>query len=269
MTSQTAKTTIYMSPYNHSDVGLYDGAANWTVYTPGELSQSLAGLAANSNFDLFAWYDGTNVVLKLSSAWASNTARTDALTQQNGAWVNNAAIGSMGAKKGLYLGTFRTTGTTGQCEDSDNKRFVWSYYNQVLTACLTWDTTDSWTTTSSTWAAMNGGNSAWKHEFVCGMNEMPVRTELLATVADRAAMAFAVDGTDLDRVKTGIMWTNSLALAQVMSILAYLGLGYHYVQALQATFQGGYVATWFGDNTAVFGSGTTPANSGMNSLWMR
>lgn len=49
-----------------------------------------------------------------------------------------------------YLGTGMTTGTSGQCEDSVTKRFLWNFWNQVPRKLTVTDATANWTYTLAT-----------------------------------------------------------------------------------------------------------------------
>jgi hypothetical protein len=58
--------------------------------------------------------------------WTNDTTRATALATQDGVLIKS------GDTSRRYLGTFRTTVTTGQCEDSTTRRYVWNYYNRVV-----------------------------------------------------------------------------------------------------------------------------------------
>jgi hypothetical protein len=120
---RTGQSTLYLTPYKGTHVSLYDGSA-WQDRTTAEISLALSGLTSGKNYDVFAYYTGSAVALELSAAWASDTARTDALTTQDGVAVKSGALTRR------WVGTIRTTGTT-TTEDSQAKRFVWNAANQA------------------------------------------------------------------------------------------------------------------------------------------
>lgn len=69
----TAATTIYYTPYVGNGIALFDGSSTWTVRTFSELSLSLSGFTANTNYDIFAYWTGSAVALEAES-WGTNTA---------------------------------------------------------------------------------------------------------------------------------------------------------------------------------------------------
>jgi hypothetical protein len=135
----TGATTVYFTPYNGNLFGYFDGT-NWTVKTFTQASVSLSGLTANSNYDVFGYLNGSALNIE-TLVWASATARATALVLQDGVWVKD------GATDRRYLGTIRITGTTGQCEDSVTRRYVWNQYNRVDRTVVADSTLTSWTTT--------------------------------------------------------------------------------------------------------------------------
>jgi len=162
---ETAKTTIYFSPYKGDLIGLYDGA-DWTVQTFTERSLSLSGFTANTNYDIFI-YDNSGTLTLEETAWSSDTSRATALTTQNGILVKS------GATTKRYLGTIRITSTTGQCENSDTRAFVWNYYNRIDISLQRFDTT-AHTYNTATDRAWNN-DSTQIVEFVLGVfEEMPI-----------------------------------------------------------------------------------------------
>ncbi|MGA1531673.1 MAG: hypothetical protein ACO33E_01300, partial [Aquiluna sp.] len=139
-TDQTAKTVLYYTPYSGDYVALYDTVnTRWDLFQFTERSLSLSGLAANTNYDIFIYNNSGTLTLQ-AVAWATSGAgtstRASAITQLDGVWVKDS-------DKRRYLGTIRTTATTGQCEDSKQSRFVWNIVNQVNRIILLEDTTSN------------------------------------------------------------------------------------------------------------------------------
>jgi hypothetical protein len=123
LSDQTAKTTIYFTPYLGNQIGLYSGTA-WAALSFSEVSLALGTLTANTNYDVFAYNNAGTLALELSASWTSDIARADALTLQDGVYVKS------GAPTRRYLGSFRTVSAT-TTEDSVVNRFVFNYYNRV------------------------------------------------------------------------------------------------------------------------------------------
>ena len=122
-TDQTAKTTVYFTPHIGTNISLYD-SGDWDIFTFSELSLSISGYTADTNYDIFIYNNSGTLTLQ-SVAWTDDTNRATDIITLNGVYVLS------GATTRRYLGTIRTTSSTGQCEDSEDRRFVWSYYNQV------------------------------------------------------------------------------------------------------------------------------------------
>ena len=108
-------TTLYYTPYTGSQISIWDGS-KWSLRTFTELSLSLSGLAANTNFDVFL-YDNAGTLTLEAVAWsnsgAGTSARASALSFLNGVRVKDS-------DKRKYLGSFRTTATIGQTEFVNN-----------------------------------------------------------------------------------------------------------------------------------------------------
>ena len=112
----TAATTLYFTPYKGDQVALYTDST-WTLYTLTERSIAIPA-TTDTNYDVFLYDNSGTLTLELV-AWSDGTTRATALATQNGVYVKS------GSADRRYLGTIRTTGVSGQCEDSETKRFVW------------------------------------------------------------------------------------------------------------------------------------------------
>lgn len=109
-------TNIFLTPDVGDGITLYDSVDGlWYTYHTGEISISLSGLAANSNFDVFAYQSGGTVAIE-SLAWAGDR-RATAVTRTNGVPVKSGDLTRR------YVGTFRTT-SSGTTEDSHERRYV-------------------------------------------------------------------------------------------------------------------------------------------------
>jgi len=158
---QTAKTTLYFSPYRGGHITLYDGT-RWILLAFSELSLSLSGYTANKNYDIWV-YSNSGVAALDSTIWTNDSTRATALASQDGILIKS------GDATRRYLGTIRITGTTGQCEDSMRRRFVWNYYNRRRLIGGTWNTNASWTYGTAAWRESNNGSGHARFEFVVGV----------------------------------------------------------------------------------------------------
>lgn len=166
-TDQTAKTTIYFTPYNGDKISLYDGSS-WATYTFTERLLLLSGLTANRNYDVFIYVSSGTLNLESlvwNSSSDSNTRTTGLVLASGGVYTKS------GDATRRYLGTFRTTGTTGQTEDSASKRFVWNCSNRVNRMLLKQYVSSTWTNNVSNTYRYLGNNSANSVSFVNGIQE--------------------------------------------------------------------------------------------------
>ena len=123
-TNQTAITTIYLTPYNGNQISLYNGTS-WSTASFSEIALPLAGLLANTNYDIFV-YDNAGSATLEAVAWTDNITRAISLTTQDGIYVKS------GDSTRRYVGTIRTTSVAGQTEDTAKNRLLWNLYNQII-----------------------------------------------------------------------------------------------------------------------------------------
>ena len=233
----TAATTIYFTPYKSDRLALYDGT-NWRVYSFTEKSLALGTLTSGTNYDVFAYASGGSVTLDSSSlvAWTSNTARATNIVQQNGVWVKS------GATNYRYLGTIRTTSTT-TTEDSALNRFVFNASNRVRRAMKRYETTANWTYNSITYRPWNNSTSN-RVQMVVGLDEDSVRVDFGAYVycSTSGVAIYIALGLDSTTTPTGSKQAFYNIASGGTSLSTFLirnvGIGYHYIQALEAVASG-------------------------------
>lgn len=123
-TDQLAKTLIYFTPHRGRYIGLYDTTnAWWRGYRFSEVSVAVPATTVTP-FDIFAYLDANGNVAIETSNWTNDTTRATALVLQDGVYCKTGDLPRR------YLGTGRTTGVNGECEDSIVKRFLVNYYNR-------------------------------------------------------------------------------------------------------------------------------------------
>jgi hypothetical protein len=228
----TAATTIYFTPYKSDRLALYDGT-NWRVYSFTEKSLPLGTRTSGTNYDVFAYASGGSVTLDNTSlvAWSSNTARATNIVQQNGVWVKS------GATNYRYLGTIRTTSTT-TTEDSALNRFVFNSSNRVRRAMKRYETTVNWNYTVNTYRPWNNSTSN-RLQMVVGLDEDTVRTDFMAHAYCPSSVAFVALGLDSTTVPAGVKQafnggTSGATVQLSVAMVRNVGIGYHYIQALEA-----------------------------------
>lgn len=169
---QTAKTTMYCTPYKGNQIALYDGSSTWTTYTSAQFSLALGTLTSGLPYDVFCYNNAGTPTLEFT-AWTNGTTRATALTTQDGVLVKS------GTTTRRYLGTFYTTSTTAT-EDSESKRFVYNYYNRLPRPLNKQETTSSWTTNTGTVRQANA-NTANKVEVIIGVAEDEIDLNVLSS----------------------------------------------------------------------------------------
>ncbi len=202
-------------------------------------------LPASTNYDIF--FVQSSGKIQYSNSWTSNTARNDAISLQNGTYVNTSAINSadsntIAAKTGTYLGTIRTTATAGQTEDSISKRFVWNNYNRVIrSAANPAESTSTWTYTTDAWRQANA-NAANQFEYVCGVAEDSINARVYGAGSNTQSVAvfsvgIGLSSSTVNSAQIILGGASFGANANLFSILSeYVGvpgLGYFSVQWLE------------------------------------
>lgn len=280
----TSAGTIFYVPYRGLFVPLYDGSVTRMTSIGSERSlvlDSNAGHAgyhqSGKNFDLYIYNDGGTIRLVTGAAWTNDTTRAESLAYQNGWLTNSGTITgrfgtgagdtvSITAGKGLYVGSFRASadGITqwvaqpaaaaggGNCQ-----LLLWNAYNRVPVSAISRDSTNSWNYTTLTWRAANN-NNANRISALVGLNEEPVTAAYHAahSVGNGAAARYGFAGVGLDSTSaiSGATAQGSPAQGNDIEFLVarysgFLGLGYHFIQALeQATAVDTH--TFYGDNNA-------------------
>lgn len=157
-----AATSVYLTPYKGNKIEIYNGSF-WLETVHPQASLSLSGATADKNSDVFV-YDNAGVPTLERVQWTNDTTRATALVLQDGKLVKS------GDTTRLYCGTIRTTGTTGQCEDSALKRYVWNYYNRLKRYFSQYIGVTAYTYTTASWRQWNADPTA-QVDFVVGVVE--------------------------------------------------------------------------------------------------
>lgn len=262
-------TTIYWSPYKGNNLVLWNGSA-WQGYTSAEISIALGTLTAALCYDVFMFQNSGVPTLEIL-AWTNATTRATPVTLQDGRYCKSTD------KTRLYLGTFYTTSATttadtagGTTTQVGGQRFLWNYYNRVARPIRVKDTTASWSYTTNTWRQANGavGN---KVEFVCGMPEDVIRTQLtvtmntVTTAANVAMISVGADSTTTPSTYKGVSFNSNTQNSYSTPSAPYdefPGLGYHYLSWMEI----GPGAT--GTTTCVFVGGGLGAQSGLTGWFL-
>jgi hypothetical protein len=242
----TGATTVYFTPYGGNFISLYTSSA-WQLYTFAELSIAVPA-TTSTMYDLWAVDSGGAVTLA-TTAWTNDTTRATAIAFQNGVYCKSGALGNR------YLGSFRTTGVSGQTEDSLAKRYVWNYYNRIGRPMIAIDAAASWNYTTATFRQANA-NVANQLDMVIGVSENSVSARIFSSSSNTTATVAAVVGIGLDSTTVTSSTTADIAnypvngntLTSTASYLGYPGVGRHTLVWLEYSVAAG-TTTWYGTSS--------------------
>lgn len=242
----TAATTLYFAPYKGGYIDLYNGT-KWIRYLFTELSISVPATTATM-YDVFVYDNSGTPTLELT-AWTDDTNRATALTTQNGVYVKT------GATTRRYVGSFRTTGSSGQTEDSLAKRYVWNYYNRLSRPMKVIEGTNTWTYTLSAFQQANA-STANQLDMVIGVSEDLIEATVCGVASHSATSVDAIVGIGLGSatVNSATIFTtqktNTSKSANSAHYKGFPGAGRRYLVWLEYSEATG-TTTWYGDAGAV------------------
>jgi len=136
-TTDTTSNTIYLHPYKGTTVSLWNVVSSkWETKTfNSTISEQLTGCAANANYDVYLYHDGTKFGLEMV-AWTSDVVGTlPPLTD-----IKNGVPVKVAQPNKRLIGCLRTTdacmtelsfGKTPVSGGSHPKLFLWNLYNRV------------------------------------------------------------------------------------------------------------------------------------------
>lgn len=276
----TAATSVYYTATNGNTVPVYGSCASApTQFAPvtitgGELTLTLnnPNHAANTNYDVFCFLDGSTVRIGSGPPWTSSTARgtgagTTQISLASGLWTNTvsmtarngASTYAVAAGAGTYLGTIRTGSTAGTTEDSRSNRFVFNAFNGVKRGLYVVESTNSWSYNTATWRQANGSTSN-QVSVIQGLQQNYVSANVVVAYTNTGGGAIAVgvgiNSTSVNSAKTfGVLPNGSAQMSAFYE--DYPGLGLSVIAWLETA--DGNPTTWYGDN------GTTRMASGLTA----
>jgi hypothetical protein len=243
-------STIYLSPYTHGGISIYNGTG-WVVRRSGQVSLALSGMVTNSNYDIFASWNGSAVTLTRGAAWTNNLTRSAALGTQDGVLVSGTD------PKQLYVGTIRATGAT-TTVSSNLQRFIWSRHNQIDLPLVVQESLVSWAGpgTANTWR-QSRALSTNRVEYVSGSSvALEVHAHSVGSHPGPAGGIWFASGVGIDSttVNSAQVFGGLVSLAGSACPVhsKYRGnpaLGYHAVNWLEASSATG--TTFFGASSPI------------------
>lgn len=245
----TAATTLYYTPYGGCNtIPLFDGTS-WELLPFTQVSIAVPATTSQM-YDIWGYNNAGVLALELL-AWTNDTTRATALTTQDSVYVKT------GATTRLYLGSFRTTGVSGQTEDSAANRLLWNYYNRAERALQLLVSTVSWTYTTGTWRQAN--NSATNQvTAVVGVAEDAIELETFSDTSDDSAAAqgvYGLSGVGVNSTTATSGWysitSSALATGYVRAMGGYNGVPtarYNVFALLEFSTASGGTRTWYGSS---------------------
>lgn len=262
-------TRLHLVPYKGSRIALYYNSL-WQIFTSAEVYKDLSSLTSGRPYDVFARWDGSAVQLEFE-VWTNDTTRGTALAYLDGVLVKSGG-GSSSERR--YIGSFYATSssattwvTVADLASSTVKAYIWNYYNKVRFPLRLYDSTNSFTY-SSTIQQWNANANA-QLNVMCGVAESAMDVVALATCSMNntgGAMFTCIGYDSTSSTPTGEVFhnINSSATSRTLPLSARLthvpAVGRHYYTWLHGT-NGGATWTWYGDN------GGTTLQSGVNAIW--
>lgn len=247
----TAAGTLYFTPFIHDKVALYDGT-RWILYTFAEVSLSLT-LTSGKNYDVFLYDNSGTLTLELSSAWTNDTTRANALTTQNGVRVKSGAttrrlVGTIRASAANQTsdsgGSSGTAGFRGVCNENNKvPRFI-----RCVPGYSDDNANTSYTTTSTTWTAANGGTGATATFLSDGKSAALFDCFSVCNgdaTTHSVAVGIGIDSSTSPSVNG--FWTGSVSNSPCCNLKTVLSEGGHTVSLCIVSKGGGTTCTYFAD----------------------
>ncbi len=237
---QTAKMTVYYTPYLNAFISLYS-SGTWTINTFTEKSVAVPS-TTDTPFDVFGYLSAGDLALETVN-WTNDTTRATALDRQDGFWTKS------GDATRIYLGTCRTTGTSQNCEDSAARRLVWNMYNRQPRPLRKTITAAGYTYSTASFRAVNN-DTTFRTNWVAGLAESLVDLKMLIFFTTSVAGTFAAScgiGLDSTTANSSVLEVLDSGISGIMCNSRYLdipSLGYHFAQALERG-AGVNTQTWF------------------------
>ena len=247
-TDQLAKTTVYYTAHDHSFINLHNGT-QWvrTLVGGGEKSVAVPS-TTNTPFDVFGFLNTADLSLETVN-WTNDTTRATALVRQDGYLVKSGDVSR------LYLGTCRTTGTSGQCEDSQARRLLWNNFLRHERIIGKTITATGYTYNTASMRSVNA-DTTFRHDAVCGLaghSWMELNMLIFCTSAPAtfvASCGIGIGSTTVNSAKTPTFEVGITGAGMMMQarLQQYMPLGYQFYQALERGGGGAGNYTWFNGN---------------------
>ena len=266
-TTQSAKTTIFYTPYIGASLPIFNGTTiTMTEFTElsvatTDTTKSPAAIGASKVNDWFVWNDSGTIRLGHGPDWTNDTTRSagTALVMVNGILLNNASItNGPAAQRGTYVGTTRSNASSqldwiiGTAALTGGASFfgVWNCYNRVGVTSAVGDTTASWTYSTNAWRNANG-SANFRHQFVVGLASdglMALYQVSVSTSSNTVQVSLGFDSST--PVATSVVSNGASGSLGPIPLLGTAsvspGIGFHFIQAIENCIPATGTNTFYG-----------------------
>jgi hypothetical protein len=253
---RTAVTTVFLTPH-HGNV-ITPLAPSTEIPTPQIFSELSLVVPASTNTNYDVYFQSTSPTAGVLNPvpWINDT------TPAARAVINGITVLASDHTQ-LLVAFIRTTGTSGQTEDSRARRLIGNVYNKVRRQHFAQNPTFSWAY-HGVYRAANGNTTDGEGRFslIDGLAEDYISVHYEASVQlANAAMPVVGVGVDSITAPADTCVNNFVGfvaggfLNHSSNLKIYPTIGYHYFQALEADTVAAADDTWYGkDTTGRFGS---------------
>ncbi|UBF29871.1 hypothetical protein K9N68_37305 (plasmid) [Kovacikia minuta CCNUW1] len=249
----SAATTLYYTPYRGNVLFLWNGF-RFVPRIFQELSLSLSGVVAATNYDVFV-YDNAGVLTLEAVAWTNNTTRAESISRLNGLWKKDS-------DNRLFLGCFRAVGT-GQSRKTRVQCFLQNAYNLEQTFLERLESTSTWNYNSTTIRQANASSSN-QIELLVGVNELILDIDVHAGISTATTtigrIGIGEDSTTAYHADCSVGAGTTNEFAQVLSTLKTYpsSIGFHTYSWLEQCSSATSL-TFFGNSN--------PLKGGIRARW--
>lgn len=247
---QTAKTTVYFTPYKGDRIALYNtGTSAWEILEYSETSVAVPS-TTTTPFDIFA-YDNSGTLALETVNWTNDTTRATALILQDGVKVKS------GDASRRFLGTGRTTGVSGQCQFTESSKLLCNEYNRLPVFLVADNKTGTWSYTTAAYRAAANDTDVGdtRVELVSTSSDMLAAAKVIATFRSSSAdveanVGVGVNSTNTDSAQLRNEHNSRQSGGDDQFLITceykgYLAAGYSYLQWLEYG-DGANAATFIG-----------------------
>lgn len=205
--AESGVSNIFYTAFRGNQIPIFNGTS-FSIYAfSGDLTVAIGGMAANTAYDIFAFFAFNSLQMGYGPQWGSTSARSLGLQRVNGILVNSALATltapalpggafSVAVSQATYLGTVYADAGGGTVTNNravkgggaPAKWGIWNNYHRLPIALLVSDPTASWPY-GGTWRQSNGNPNNAAIAFT-GMPEEVISVDFDQVVSVNNPMSF-------------------------------------------------------------------------------